>query len=48
MGFSLYYKCFVVAGFTLAHNDTQIYLVADLEVQNYQISNNLNRNKNVK
>ena len=28
---------------TLTHNGSQVYLVADLKAQNFQISNNLNK-----
>ena len=32
----------------LAYNGSQVYLVADLNAQNFQISNNLNKSTNVK
>lgn len=35
MGFSLYYKCFVVVGFTLAHNDWR-YVLAGIRSRNFQ------------
>ncbi len=37
-----------VGGYKVTYNGSQVYLVADLNAQNFQISNNLNKRTNVK